>query len=155
MFTRRSRGQQGASAVEFALVMPLLFLVLFGIISFGIVFAQQLALGNAAREGARFGVVGSSTCADLEQAARDASSTIALDGSDATVEVKRGTSASTATDACGGGGTVVPCEGSDDNESLYVYVKYNSKLIIPVPTFGLIADPLPLRGEGVFRCEFS
>ena len=47
----RKRGRDdGASAVEFALVLPLLIILLFGIISFGIVFAQKLALGNAARQ---------------------------------------------------------------------------------------------------------
>ena len=43
---------------EFALVMPLLALLLFGIIQFGIVFHQYVTLTDAVRAGARQGAVG-------------------------------------------------------------------------------------------------
>lgn len=39
--------------VEFALVAPLLFLILFGIIQFGIAFMNSVALTDAVRAGAR------------------------------------------------------------------------------------------------------
>ena len=55
LMRKRRKNEGGAAALEFALVMPLLFLLLFGIIAFGVVFAQNLALSNAAREAARFG----------------------------------------------------------------------------------------------------
>ena len=60
-----ARGEDGASAVEFALVVPLLLMLFFGIISFGIILAQNMALNNGAREGARFGVVDGKTCAQI------------------------------------------------------------------------------------------
>ena len=44
---------RGAAAVEFALVFPILILVLIGIIEYGSVFNTQLMLTSAAREGAR------------------------------------------------------------------------------------------------------
>ena len=53
--TRRS--ESGASAVEFALLLPLLMMVLFGIIELGLVLHQQSILTNASREGARLGIV--------------------------------------------------------------------------------------------------
>ena len=45
--------RRGASAVEFALVVIPLLMVIAGIVNFGFVFAQQLALDNAVRAGAR------------------------------------------------------------------------------------------------------
>ncbi len=44
---------RGAAAVEFALVFPLLVLILIGIVEYGSVFNTQLMLTSAAREGAR------------------------------------------------------------------------------------------------------
>ncbi|HEX2159310.1 MAG TPA: TadE/TadG family type IV pilus assembly protein [Actinomycetes bacterium] len=52
------RGQDGAAAVEFALLLPLLVLLLFGFIQFGIAFNTKIQATNAAREGARMAVVG-------------------------------------------------------------------------------------------------
>jgi hypothetical protein len=49
--------QKGATAVELAIVCFLLFLLIFGIIEFSICLFNQHVITNAAREGARFGVV--------------------------------------------------------------------------------------------------
>ena len=54
-----TRGRCGQSLVEMALVLPLLLLLVFGIIEFGRVFNAYIIVTNAAREGARFAVVGS------------------------------------------------------------------------------------------------
>jgi len=53
--TRRS--ESGASAVEFALLLPVLMMILFGIIEFGLALYRQAILTNASREGARLGIV--------------------------------------------------------------------------------------------------
>jgi Flp pilus assembly pilin Flp len=53
-----SRGQDGAAAVEFALLLPLLVLLLFGFIQFGLAFNTRIQATNAAREAARQAVVG-------------------------------------------------------------------------------------------------
>jgi hypothetical protein len=50
---RGRRGDQGAAAVEFALVLPVLLLIIFGIIDFGRMLNAQITLTEAAREGAR------------------------------------------------------------------------------------------------------
>ena len=49
--------ERGASAVEFALLLPVLMLILFGIIEFGMVMYSREVLTNASREGARAGIV--------------------------------------------------------------------------------------------------
>jgi len=45
--------ERGQSAVEFALVLPVLLLFFFFLIEFGRVFGSWLLITNAAREGAR------------------------------------------------------------------------------------------------------
>jgi len=52
---RLLRRQDGAVIVEFALVVPLLFLIVFGIIDFSRAYAQLNNLNSSLREGARFG----------------------------------------------------------------------------------------------------
>jgi len=49
--------EKGASLVEFALVLPLLLLLVFGIIEFGLLMYNKAMLTNASREGARAGIV--------------------------------------------------------------------------------------------------
>jgi len=56
--TKLTREEKGASAVEFALILPILVLLLFGIIQFGIAYNNYLAITHAAREGARLAAVG-------------------------------------------------------------------------------------------------
>ena len=53
----------GTVTVEFALIAPVLLLVLMGIIEFGLLFQDLMLLKNAAREGARLGAIGGSTTA--------------------------------------------------------------------------------------------
>jgi Flp pilus assembly protein TadG len=53
MTRRRWTDDRGAVAVEFALVFPLLILVLFGVIEYGAVYNAQLVITGAAREAAR------------------------------------------------------------------------------------------------------
>ena len=49
--------QDGASAIEFAIILPLLLIVLFGIIEFSILLYDKAMITNASREGARVGIV--------------------------------------------------------------------------------------------------
>jgi Flp pilus assembly pilin Flp len=60
-----SRGQDGAAAVEFALLLPLLVLLLFGFIQFGLAFNTRIQATNAAREAARQAVVGNDNRNDV------------------------------------------------------------------------------------------
>ena len=50
---RTSEDDSGAVVVEFALILPILLALVFGIISFGAAYNTQIALQGAAREGAR------------------------------------------------------------------------------------------------------
>ncbi len=54
----RDKGMEncGAAAVEFAIILPCLLLIVFGVIEFGLLVYNQQILTNACREGARAGV---------------------------------------------------------------------------------------------------
>src|SRR5262245_21138010 len=56
--SRHKAGDRGATAIEFALLFPLLMLIVFGIIDFGRVLNAQITLTQAAREGARLDALG-------------------------------------------------------------------------------------------------
>lgn len=54
----RPRREDGAAAVEFALVLPILVTLIFGILQYGLWFNDSLSTRQGVREGARLGVVG-------------------------------------------------------------------------------------------------
>jgi hypothetical protein len=51
------RNQRGTTVIEFAIILPLLLLVVFGIIEFGLLLFNKQIITNASREGARAGIV--------------------------------------------------------------------------------------------------
>ena len=55
--SRRSQRARGAAVVEFAVVLPLLLTILFGIIEYGWVFMVRQTLQTSAREGARIAIL--------------------------------------------------------------------------------------------------
>ena len=68
---RRARGERGAELIEFALVFPMLLLVMLGIIDFGFLFQRYLVVTNAAREGARIAVLAGYNTQDVENRVKD------------------------------------------------------------------------------------
>ncbi len=54
---KRWRGQQGVAAVEFALILPLFLMLIFGVIDFGLAMYAKGLITNASQEGARFGAI--------------------------------------------------------------------------------------------------
>jgi Flp pilus assembly protein TadG len=101
------RGHEpGAAAVEFALVVPLLLMLVFGIIDFGVLMHRNTLLDNAAREGVRAASLGRSE-SDVRAVVQ-----AALPGASVTVTVSclkpdGSACASYAADAASGGTAVV------------------------------------------------
>ena len=135
---RRAPRDRGAAAVEFALLLPMLLLLVFGIIDFGRALNAQITLTQAAREGARLDAIGNANFAT-----------------------------STGTAATGlSGVTVAPapttytCKTNDagTNANAIVKVSYNFTFITPVAaiaslfgsTFG---STMTLTATGVMPCE--
>ncbi len=56
-------GDEGAAIVEFAMVLPLLVMLLLGMITGGLALNTSIAMADAVREGARFGATTASTAA--------------------------------------------------------------------------------------------
>lgn len=160
---RAARGDEGASAVEFALVLPLLVVLVFGIISFGVLFAQQLALNNGVRQGARTIVVEGSTtgrtCAAAVTAVQDSTGpAIAMNTADIDVLVQR-TSSNPCGTAANPTSTTVVCRNSIDaatntQESVVITANYRADLIIGLPIPGF-PQGFDLTSKAVYKCEFS
>jgi hypothetical protein len=96
----RKQHDQGASLVEFALIAPLLFLLIFGMIEFGRVVATFNSVNTAAREGARYGTaLGEGTlsavpryldCDGIRDAARSRVPMLSLSDADIVIEYDNG-----------------------------------------------------------------
>lgn len=65
---RRNRDARGAAAVEFALVFPILMLVVFGILQYGLYFFDAHGTRTGIREAARLGVVKSNITGTCDNA---------------------------------------------------------------------------------------
>jgi Flp pilus assembly protein TadG len=82
---RRGRGR-GQSLVEFALILPILALLLFILFDFGRAVYAWTAVSNAAREGARLAIVDQGETAGIShaaQAAADQATGLGIDPADA------------------------------------------------------------------------
>jgi Flp pilus assembly protein TadG len=66
---RRIAGERGAAAVEMALVLPVLLVLIFGLVDFGRALNAQITLTSAAREGVRQAALGASDTISRTQAA--------------------------------------------------------------------------------------
>jgi len=145
---RRSgtKREGGASLVEFALVLPLLTLFLFGIIQFGLAYDKKQSINAAAREGARTGAIPTNTVASVRSAAENAFDGL-LDG---TVTTDVFVIANTSTPVTGSplADSVKPCEA---NEGKLVVVQSSVSHELTIPFFG--SPDLTLTGRGEFRCE--
>ncbi|MEP7053636.1 MAG: TadE family protein [Actinomycetota bacterium] len=59
--TRRIRDDAGASAVEMAILLPVLMAILFGVLEYGAYFFNRMTLSQSAREGVRLLALGSTS----------------------------------------------------------------------------------------------
>lgn len=69
------RRPSGQSLIEFALVLPIFLVILFSLFELGRALVEYNSLANAAREGARAGIVPTKTVTEITQAARSSTVT--------------------------------------------------------------------------------
>src|SRR4029079_5353100 len=118
----KQRGERGAAAVEFALVLPLLVVLVFGIVEFSIAYNHKQGLHAAAREGARLAALPQSTQSDVADKVRDA-----LSGVLNSNEINAATITVTPS-------TTHPCDGAAPGTHVIVTVSAPDALAIPFVT---------------------
>jgi Flp pilus assembly protein TadG len=117
--------ERGAAAVEFAILLPLLLLLVLGTIEFGRAYNAQITLTNAARDGVRVMAIANDP-AGAKTAAKNAA---------ASVSTAIPTSAVTlSTTTCSTGAQVT------------LTINYS------LSTITGIAGPFPMTGKGVMLC---
>lgn len=125
------KNQKGQSLVEFAIILPLVLLLLMGIAEFGMMFNCYLTVQNVTREGARLGIIGGS---DVEIKALITSISPNLKVSDLNV-------------------TITPTELSrNSGETLKVSVTYNYHMTVPIIS-SLLGNVILLKAETSMRIE--
>jgi Flp pilus assembly protein TadG len=134
--SRKAR-DRGTAAVEFALVLPALLLIVFGIIDFGRALNAQIVLTGAAREGVRLAALG---YPDAAIQARVAAAAPDLSGVTVTVAASCAPGAGPAADA-------------------EVNVSYPFTFITPIGAVASLIGgsglgaPIVLTAQGVMPCE--
>jgi Flp pilus assembly protein TadG len=133
------RDERGAAALEFALVVVPLLLILGGIVNFGVAFSQKLALDNAVRQAARAAVVDTGADPAAEAVAAFNGTAIARQGEAVAISY---------------GGGITTCEDSDFGDRIQVVGTFKSKFMFP----WLLPGPptsMTFTSIGEFQCEFS
>jgi Flp pilus assembly protein TadG len=153
----RARGEEGAAAVEFALIVGVLAMLLFGMLQFGLAFFQLQNLRAATREGARIGAV-QGTVQNIRDRVQSDSGIDAPFGSSLYVKKVTGTTQTTVTDV-----TARPCAEVNNvrPDSVLAGIDLGSSSLpsglknmftINIPLLPQI-DLTSAEVEGQFRCE--
>jgi Flp pilus assembly protein TadG len=132
---RRWHREDGAAAVEFAIVTVLLLLIVFGILEYGRIYSQIEVLNGAAREGARVGAV-QGTRSDITNAVMASAGPYSDQISNVTETAKSEDSSSA---------PAVVTQGGTITVTFDYQAKVNVGLLPPLNETVSI--------EGVFRCE--
>lgn len=86
--SRRQRdGERGSELIELAIVLPILLVVFAAIVDFGMLFQRYEVITNAAREGARVGVLPGYSATDVQSRVNDYLNASGLSSAAATVTV--------------------------------------------------------------------
>jgi Flp pilus assembly protein TadG len=117
--------ERGAVAVEFALLAPVLIMLLLGIMEFGRAYSVQISLSSAAREGVRVMAIGNDTAA-ARTAGKNAATALQPALTDANI-------------------TISPATCTTGTQVTF-------KITYTLATLTGIAGPFPMEGKGVMVC---
>jgi Flp pilus assembly protein TadG len=136
----RFHDEKGTAMVEFSLVLPLLAVILFGIIEFGLLLYNKQVITNASREGARAGIVAQMprlNLSDIQQVVNDYS---------ASHLITFGTATAAVTSIDNSGGTAF-------GDDLTVTVSYQYDFLVLPNFIASLVGGVNLRAETVMRYE--
>ena len=88
------RNRWGAAAVEFAVIVPVFLLFVFGMVEFGRAIMVQQMLTNASREGARLAVLDGSSGTDIRSTVKSYLQTVPVQDDDIEIDPPNPSSAS-------------------------------------------------------------
>ena len=135
---RLGRDERGQFMVEFALLLPVFLMLLFGIVEFGAAWRTSQVLTNSAREGARVAILASSTADSVRNIVRSRLTAGGLNPDDSSITLN----------LCSGSG----CTGQSDE----VEVSYPHRFVVLGPLVGLWGEGggvITLRSRSVMRNE--
>ncbi|TGE32429.1 TadE/TadG family type IV pilus assembly protein [Desulfosporosinus sp. Sb-LF] len=131
MIQRLRKGEHGQALVEMALVLPLFFLLLFGVIEMGRVGYAYITVSNAARAGGRTATIGG-TDADINNSVQYAATS--LDSASLTI-------------------AITPTQSQrKSGQQVTVKVNYPVQLIIPIIS-NVIPNPVVVSSSIIMRLE--
>jgi Flp pilus assembly protein TadG len=119
------QSERGSAAVEFAILLPLLLMLVLGTIEFGRAYNAQITLTNAARDGVRVMAINNDP-SGARTAAKNAAGSVSSTITDANITISPGT--------------------CSKDKQVTVTIKYN------LATMTGIAGPFPMTGKGVMLC---
>jgi Flp pilus assembly protein TadG len=157
---RSLRRESGQALVEFALVLPVLMLLVMGIVDFGFAFNQWNTAQNAAREGARMAAVNSNV-PTIKGRAEVTGSTINLQPSDISLSCNRPSINNTFTDCTFGlketSCPTGPCGGGKwqelEGDIVQVTVNHAYKFVTPLPRLIGLGSSIDLKASIQTRFE--
>jgi Flp pilus assembly protein TadG len=142
---RQGREENGAELIEFALILPLILILLMGIFDFGLAFQRYEVITNAAREGARLGTLQASYAVpDIQSRVNAYCLAAGLPGGCPAGDVTVDRSASIAV-------------GATNQSAVQVSVRYPHQFSFLGPVMRLISGgtfgTINLRATSTMRCE--
>jgi Flp pilus assembly protein TadG len=146
---KRLRGEDGVAAVEFAVVLTVLFLIVFGVIEFGLAISRIQVFENAARTGARNAAVAASTNESVGAVKQDVVD--AANGYVITDGVKAGTAAITVSQAGVPLVNGTPCLLVTTGQNIQLKVSWTQRINIDIPFWKSATIDRPI--SATFRCE--
>ncbi|MDH3299828.1 MAG: pilus assembly protein [Acidimicrobiia bacterium] len=133
------RRDGGAAIVEFALVAPVLIMIMMGVVQLGLLLHQQQGIHAAAREGARQGSFPDTTESEIEASVATALANINLANTPVVTISPQNVSS-------------IPCDATVNPRPENVTVNVQVAAVLDIPF--VAGQTVNLTGEGTFRCEY-